>query len=117
MARKISEEDFVTRNDFENGATPQKKPNKFSMSRDKLLRVVTASAVAGTVLFVTLLGVLIYQFVTIGVYNDRINKVTQEIEALGDENDELGEDLDFYNSAYGKFLLALEKGFIIEQGK
>lgn len=117
MTRKISEEDFVARDGFEEGESSPNASKKVAMSREKLLRVVTASAVAGTVLFVTLLSVLIYQFVKIDVYNKRIDKVNQEISSLTEENETLGEDLQFYNSEFGKFFLALEKGFIKEQGK
>ncbi len=49
------------------------------MTQDKMRRIITAVVAAATVLLVFLLGFLIYQWITIGVLNDKIKKVEGEI--------------------------------------
>ena len=82
------------------------------MTQEKLRRVVTAAVVAGTTLFVILLSVLIYQWITIAVYDKRIEKINNEIAALEQEIESDEKDLEHYSSDLGKFWLAIEKGFI-----
>ena len=86
------------------------------MTPEKLRRVVTAAVVAGTILLVTLLSYLVYQFVTIGVLNKRLDNVTQDIADLQTENAQLQELEEYYGSDIGKLWLAMEKGFILKQG-
>lgn len=45
------------------------------MTQEKLKRVVTAAAVAGTLVVVCLLAVILYQVIKIVVLNNRIDKV------------------------------------------
>jgi cell division protein FtsB len=52
------------------------------MTQEKLKRVVTAASVAGTVLIVCLLAVIVYQLVTMAVYDNRIKKIEAEIADL-----------------------------------
>ena len=87
------------------------------MTQEKLRRVVTAAVVAGTTLFVVLLSVLVYQFVTISVYNKRIAKIEQENAALEESIAKQESDLEYYGSELGKFWLAMEQGFVLGQGK
>ena len=87
------------------------------MTQEKLRRVVTASVVAGTTLFVVLLSVLIYQIATITVYNKRIAKIEQENAALEQSIENKEGDLAYYSSELGKFWLAMEHGFVLGQGK
>ena len=82
------------------------------MTQEKLRRIVTAAVVAGTALFVILLAVLVYQWVTIAVYNKRIEKVNGEIQALEESIAADEESLEYFDSDLGKFWLAMEKGFI-----
>jgi hypothetical protein len=84
------------------------------MTQEKLRRVVTAAVVAGTTLFVILLSVLVYQWITIGVYNDRIDKIEQENQRLEENNAQDQEDLDYYLTDMGKFWLAMQKDFVIK---
>ena len=86
------------------------------MTEEKLRRVVTAAVVAGTILLVTLLSYLIYQFVAIGVLNKRLDKVKSDNAELQIENSQLQELEDYYGSDIGKLWLAMEKGFILKQG-
>ena len=87
------------------------------MTQEKLRRVVTAAVVAGTTLFVILLSVLVYQIVTISVYNKRIEKIDGEIAELEQTIEKQESDLDYYSSELGKFWLAMEQGFVLGQGK
>ena len=82
------------------------------MTQEKLRRIVTAAVVAGTALFVILLSVLIYQWITIAVYNKRIEKVNGEIQELEESIAADEESLEYFDSDLGKFWLAMEKGFI-----
>ena len=58
------------------------------MTQEKLRRVVTASVVAGTTLFVVLLSVLIYQIAELVTYNKRIEKIESENAKLEQSIDE-----------------------------
>ncbi|MBO5411502.1 MAG: hypothetical protein J6A38_00240 [Clostridia bacterium] len=68
------------------------------MTQDKMRRIITACVSAGTVLLVLLLSFLIYQWITIGVYNKRIDKTKAEIAELEQQIDEQEKDLAFYKS-------------------
>jgi F0F1-type ATP synthase membrane subunit b/b' len=82
------------------------------MTQEKLGRIVTAVVVAATTLFVILLSVLIYQWITIAVYDKRIDEINEEIAALEQDIAQDEEDLKHYSSNLGKFWLAIEKGFV-----
>ncbi len=49
------------------------------MTQEKMRRVITACVSAATVLLVFLLGFLIYQWITLGVKNKKIEKLESEI--------------------------------------
>lgn len=87
------------------------------MTQEKLRRVVTAAVVAGTTLFVILLSVLVYQWIKIAVYNSRIEKLEEENAQIEAEIQDGEEALKYYGSDLGKFWLAMEKGFVLGQGK
>lgn len=80
------------------------------MTEDKLRRTVMAAAVAGTLLVVSLLGVIVYQIVTITVLNKRIDRETKKIAELEQVVDKKEGDLNYFESelglndlAYGKY--------------
>lgn len=81
------------------------------MTQDKMRKIITACVVAGTTLLVFLLTVLIYQWITIGVYNKRIEKAQAENAELTAQA-ESGEALAKYYEEQGRFWLALEQGWI-----
>lgn len=81
------------------------------MTQDKIRKIITACVVACTTLFVFLLGVLLYQWIAIGVYNNRIEKTQAEIDALATSAEEKGALADYYEDQ-GRFWLALEQGWI-----
>lgn len=68
------------------------------MTQEKLRRVVTAAAVAGTVLIVCLLLVIVYQIVRIVVLNNRIDKVEEEIQTQQEIKEQHENDLEYYLS-------------------
>ena len=68
------------------------------MTQEKMRKVITACASAATVLLVTLFGYLIYQWVTIAVYNKRIDKLESEIAQLEAIVKQGNMDLEYYES-------------------
>ena len=68
------------------------------MTQEKLRRVVTAAAVAGTILVVGLLIVIVGQIITIAVYNHRIDESEKEIAALEERVEKHESDLEYYLS-------------------
>ena len=68
------------------------------MTQEKLRRVVTAAAVAGTVLIVCMLLVIVYQIVRIVVLNNRIDKVEEEIRTQQEIKEQHENDLEYYLS-------------------
>ncbi|MBQ9728242.1 MAG: hypothetical protein IJV85_01460 [Clostridia bacterium] len=82
------------------------------MTENKLRKIVTACAVAGTVLLVFLLTFLIYQFITIGVMNKREKKLTKEINELQQVIEDQEQDAQYYESLTGKDWLAYQMGFV-----
>lgn len=67
-------------------------------------RVITAVACALTALLVFLLGVLVYQWIKIGVTDKRLSKVKAEYEAQQLLNDQAETEADYYESEIGKAL-------------
>ena len=77
-------------------------------------KLITAGVVSATALFVFLLIVLVYQWITIGVQNNRIEKLEAskiEIQAQIDQGGKLAE----YYEGQGKLWLALQQGWVQAQ--
>ena len=68
------------------------------MTQEKLRRIVTAAAVAGTILIVCLLAVIGYQIVKIIVLNNRIDKVEEDIRTQQEIKEQHENDLEYYLS-------------------
>ena len=68
------------------------------MTQEKLRRIVTAAAVAGTILIVCLLAVIGYQIVKIIVLNNRIDKVEEDIASYEEMNQQNQNNLEYYLS-------------------
>lgn len=82
------------------------------MTQEKMRKIITACVAAATLLLVILLGVLIYQWIKIGVLNGRIDKIEKENARL-EELIEAGEkDAEYYESVMGKEWLAFQNGFV-----
>ena len=70
------------------------------MTQEKMRKVITALASAATVLLITLFSYLIYQWVTIAVYNKRIDKLETEIAQLEAIVEQAKFDLEYYESEF-----------------
>jgi hypothetical protein len=82
------------------------------MTEEKMRKTITASVVAGTMLLVFLLAVLIYQWITLAVYNKRIAKAEEENKKLEEVIEEQKFDLEYYQSVMGKEWLAFQDGWV-----
>ena len=82
------------------------------MTQEKLKRVVTAAAVAGTLVVVCLLAVILYQVIKIVVLNNRIDKVEDSIEYYEKQLSENENNLAHYESEFYLEQAAREHGFI-----
>lgn len=87
------------------------------MTQEKMRKLIAACAVAATTLLVFLFGVLIYQWITIAVYNKRIEKETADVVYWTEQNENATDDLEYYNSDYYKFLESLELKALEEKDK
>lgn len=70
------------------------------MTQEKLKRVVTAAAVAGTLVIVCLLAVIVYQIVKIAVLDNRIKNSEEAIAYLTEQKANQEDDLEFYLSDF-----------------
>ena len=70
------------------------------MTQEKMRKVIAACVSAATVLLVTLLSYLIYQWVTMAVLDKRIDKLETEIAQLEQVVDEGEENLEYYQSKF-----------------
>ncbi len=82
------------------------------MTQEKLKRVVTAAAVAGTLVIVCLLAVIIYQLIHMAVLNNRIKKTEDEIKYYQEQIDGNENLLDHYLSEYYLEQAAREHHFV-----
>ncbi len=84
------------------------------MTQDKMRKTITAVVAAATLLLVILLSVLIYQWITMGVLDRRKEKLETEIGALQQQKQNAELDAEWYEA--NMFLLAVENGWVYEQG-
>lgn len=82
------------------------------MTQDKMRKMITAIVVAATLFLVILLSVLIYQWITIAVKNNRIEKVKEEIAYYQQQNELNKDDLAYYESDFYKQLAAFKLGLL-----
>ena len=74
-------------------------------------KVITAITAAATLLFVILLGVLVYQWITISVQNKRIAEREAAVAYWEKANAEAESDLDYYLTDAYKTWEALKYGY------
>ena len=86
------------------------------MTREKLQKLISAIVVGATVLFVFLLFVLVFQWVTMAVQNKRMADLDAKNVALQDTIDKNTIDVAWYEGP-GKYWLAIEKGWIENPGE
>ncbi len=82
------------------------------MTQEKLRRIITACVSAATVLLVFLTCFLCYQWITIAVYNKRIDKLEKANAEIEATNEKLEGEATYYESQQGKDWLAFQQGFI-----
>ncbi|MBQ7368578.1 MAG: hypothetical protein IJW60_02585 [Clostridia bacterium] len=82
------------------------------MTQEKLRKIIVACVVATTLLLVLLLGVLVYQWIKIGVLNSRIDQIEQENAKLEETIAAGTKDAEYYESVMGKEWLAFQNGFV-----
>ncbi len=75
------------------------------MTQDKMRRIITACVSAATVLLVFLLGFLIYQWITISVYNKKIEQAEKNVAYWEQRVAQAETDVEYYLSKEG---LAIE---------
>ncbi len=84
------------------------------MTQDKMRKMITAIVATATLLLVMLLSVLIYQWITLGTLNRREEKLNAEITQLEQQKTEGTKEAEWYEA--NMFFLAIEKGWVIQQG-
>ena len=78
------------------------------MTQEKMRKLITAFVTAGTALLVFLLGVLVYQWITIGVNARREKKIRAEIASYEELLANAENDLAYYESDYYKWLESIK---------
>ena len=81
------------------------------MTQEKLSRMVTGIVVAATLFLVILFGVLIYQWITMGVQQRRLNDARAEAATLTGQYEELLEESEGFDD-FWRHDLALKYGII-----
>ena len=81
------------------------------MTQEKMRTVITAFVVAATTLLVVLFGVLVYQWIKIGVLDARINEAEQKREQLLDQKENYTNAAEYYESELGLEWLAHSEGW------
>ena len=84
------------------------------MTQDKMRRIITASVSAATALLIFLVAFVCYQWITIAVYNNRIEKLEKENVALEQTNADKEDYAGYLESDMGKDWLAFQEGFVRE---
>ena len=82
------------------------------MTQEKMRKLITAIVAAATALFVVLLSCLIYQWITISVYNKKIKKYNDEIAQLEQQIDDKSSELEYKNTEVFKEIAAFKLGLI-----
>jgi len=81
------------------------------MTEGKMRKTITAIVSAATLLLVSLLSVLIYQWVTISVQNKRIDAAQERVDYWTQVNEGHEDDLEFYESDIYKEWAAYKLGY------
>lgn len=88
-----------------------------NMTEEKLKKTITGMVVAGTVLVVILLGVIFYQFVSMGSKNAQIDSIKEQIQQYEEQKDNLEEELSIYQTDKKKEYLARQHGYVYPDDK
>lgn len=82
------------------------------MTQEKMRRVITASVSAATALLIFLVAFVCYQWISMAVFDNRIEKLEKEITALEQTNADKGDYAAYLESDMGKDWLAFQEGFV-----
>lgn len=82
------------------------------MTEAKMKKLIIAIVAAATVLFVLLASYLAYQWITIAVYNNRIEKAKENIAAYEQKIEESSNELEYKSSDLFKQIEAFKLGLI-----
>lgn len=85
------------------------------MTQEKMRKVIAACVSAATVLLVTLLSYLIYQWVTMAILDKRIEKLETEIAQLEQVIAKGEMDLEYYSSEFYLREKSLELQMLLEK--
>ena len=85
------------------------------MTQETMRKVITAGAVAATLLLVFLLSYLVYQGIASAVYDKRINQMEQEISRLEEEFAENTKSAEWLEKDWVKELLAQQYGYVFPE--
>ena len=83
--------------------------NETVATRTKKIAIGTTAA--GVLLMVFLVIILVLQFVKIGVKNSEKRRLENEVHRYEQLNDDLGKDLDFFETEEGLRMLAVMNGY------
>ncbi len=70
------------------------------MTQEKMRKVITACVSAATVLFVLLLGFLVYQWITMAILNKRIAEAEEAVSYWEQQVDENEKNAEYYESDF-----------------
>ena len=70
------------------------------MTQEKMRKVITACVSAATVLFVLLLGFLVYQWVTMAILNKRIAEAEEAVSYWEQQVEENEKNAEYYESEF-----------------
>lgn len=83
-----------------------------NMPEEKLKKLVTAVVIAGTLLVVLLLGVILYQFISMGVKSGQIRSMEEQRQEYEAQIEDLQDQLDVYGTDKKQEDIAREHGYI-----
>ena len=86
------------------------------MTEGRLKRMIAGATVFATLFIVCLLAVIVYQWITMGVQARREKELLAKYEANQQIANELGSELGYFQSELGKFDLAMQGGYVPEDG-
>ena len=87
------------------------------MTQEKMRKVITALASAATVLLITLFSYLVYQWITIAVYNKRIKELEAEITYWTQKKEEAQDIFEYSKSEYYLQDALIRYGFTLDENK
>jgi len=85
------------------------------MTQDKLRKTIAACVSAATVLFVLLLGYLIYQWITMAALDKREEQLQAEIAGINQTISAGEEEALWYEEGPGKTWAAIELGYTVPE--